>query len=195
MVEYLSFNEVASALKCSISKVRQLVVEDKSLQAKRITPNGMVLQPSGADTPFTYDLGFDCHVSDEGQITSDIYESGPTGAPALTRTLDVGWLRIERSDLDAFIKEDSYAKKQRADLADDSSAHWPWGEHNTKLLEHLEAAASEFWVKYDPQNQKDTAPKRDEVIAWLQARKVSTQMATAIATILRPDDLPSGPRK
>ena len=85
MVEYLSFDEVASALKCSISKVRQLVVEDKSLQAKRITLNGMVPQPSGADEPFIYDLDFNCHVSDEGKITSDIYESGPTGKTALRK--------------------------------------------------------------------------------------------------------------
>ena len=81
------------------------------------------------------------------------------------------------------------------DVIQNIPSRWPWGYHNTKLLGHLEDAAREFWLKYDPQNQKLTAPKRDEVINWLKARNVSNQMATAIATILRPDDLPNGPRK
>ena len=83
-----------------------------------------------------------------------------------------------------------------------STSPWPWGNHHTELLGHLEAAALEFWVNYDPQNTKATAPKNETVIAWLMARKVpsknrkvSNQMATAIATLLRPDDLPTGPRK
>ncbi|GAB3483769.1 hypothetical protein [Polaromonas eurypsychrophila] len=84
----------------------------------------------------------------------------------------------------------------------DAGNRWPWGKHHTELLGHLEAAASEFWRSYDPHNAKATAPKNDTVISWLmtrnalgQKRKVSDQMASAIATILRPDDLPTGPRK
>jgi hypothetical protein len=84
----------------------------------------------------------------------------------------------------------------------DAGNRWPWGKHHTELLGHLEAAASEFWRSYDPHNAKATAPKNNTVIAWLMARnvlgqkrKVSDQMARAIATILRPDDLPTGPRK
>jgi hypothetical protein len=72
---------------------------------------------------------------------------------------------------------------------------WPWGNHHTELLGHLEAAAHEFWTSYDPQNQKTTAPKNETVIAWLEKRKVSGAMSKAIATMLRPNDLPSGPRK
>ena len=72
---------------------------------------------------------------------------------------------------------------------------WPWGTYHTELLGHLEAAALEFWVNYDPLNAKSTAPKNETVIAWLEARKVSNQMAKTIATMLRPSDLPTGPRK
>ena len=72
---------------------------------------------------------------------------------------------------------------------------WPWGNHQTELLGHLEEAAREFWTGYDPQNAKATAPKNDTVISWLKERKVSDQMARAIATMLRADDLPTGPRK
>ena len=82
------------------------------------------------------------------------------------------------------------------------SVRWPWGSHHTELLGHLEAAALEFWRSYDPQNAKATAPKNDTVIDWLksrkehgQLRKVSDHMAQAIASILRPNDLPTGPRK
>ena len=82
------------------------------------------------------------------------------------------------------------------------AGRWPWGNHHTELLGHLEAAAREFWTGYSPENAKATAPKSETVIAWLEARnvpgqkkKVSNQMATAIASMLRPDDLPTGPRK
>ena len=77
-----------------------------------------------------------------------------------------------------------------------SSGRWPWGNHHTELLGHLEAAAREFWVNYNPDNAKGTAPKNDEVIRWLVTNhKVSDAMAKAIATMLRPDGLPTGPRK
>ncbi len=73
---------------------------------------------------------------------------------------------------------------------------WPWGSHQTKALGHLDAAAREFWTAYDPANAKSTAPKNHSVIDWLQTKhKVSNSMAKAIASMLRPDDLPTGPRK
>lgn len=71
---------------------------------------------------------------------------------------------------------------------------WPWGDHHTEYLGHLEAAAREFWVNYDPQNRKKTAPKNDAIIEWLKARKVSRSLANAMATMLRADGLPPGPR-
>ena len=74
--------------------------------------------------------------------------------------------------------------------------NWPWGKHNTELLGHLEAAAKEFWVNYDPANAKATAPKNETVIKWLVTeRKVSETVATSMATMLRPDGLKTGPRK
>lgn len=75
-------------------------------------------------------------------------------------------------------------------------SHWPWGDHHTMLLGHLAAAAREFWVNYDPNNARTTAPKNATVVDWLKTeRKTSDVMAKAIATMLRPDDLPTGPRK
>jgi hypothetical protein len=72
---------------------------------------------------------------------------------------------------------------------------WPWGNHHTVLLGHLEAAARRFWVGYDPA-ESTTANTNATVIEWLQTeRKVSGKMAEAIATMLRPDGLATGPRK
>lgn len=76
-------------------------------------------------------------------------------------------------------------------------ARWPWGNHHTDLLGHLEAAAREFWIGYDPADAKRTAPKNETVIDWLRTERnlSSTKMAEAIATMLRLDGLPPGPRK
>ncbi len=72
---------------------------------------------------------------------------------------------------------------------------WPWGAHHTELLGHLDAAARKFWTLYDP-DDPSTAPTNDMVSDWLQReRHVSKEKAKAIASILRPDGLPTGPRR
>lgn len=77
----------------------------------------------------------------------------------------------------------------------DLSSGWPWGNHHTELLGHLEAAARRFWVNYDP-TDATTAPTNKDVSEWLiTERKVSQKMAESIASILRPDGLATGPRK
>jgi hypothetical protein len=70
---------------------------------------------------------------------------------------------------------------------------WPWGNHHTELLGQLNAAASRWWVNRDP-DDNTTAPTNEEVSAWLQQRGVSKRSADALATILRADGLPTGPR-
>ena len=75
------------------------------------------------------------------------------------------------------------------------SSRWPWGTHHTEYLGHLEAAARKWWVLYDP-GDATTAPTNDIVSDWLQSeRKLSREKARAIASMLRPDGLPTGPRK
>jgi hypothetical protein len=72
---------------------------------------------------------------------------------------------------------------------------WPWGGHHTESLGHLEAAARKWWVLYDP-SDLTTAPTNDMVSDWLQSeRGISREKARAIASMLRPDGLPTGPRK
>lgn len=95
--------------------------------------------------------------------------------------------------------EANKAKKAELDTAvpatptNKPTGHWPWGDHHTELLGHLEAAALRFWVNYDPKD-KSTAPTNDQIYDWLRERGVSKNMAGAMATILRLDDLPNGPR-
>jgi len=75
------------------------------------------------------------------------------------------------------------------------SGRWPWGDHHTELLGHLEAAARRYWQNYDP-TDATTAPTNKDVAAWLVTkRKVSQKMAESIASMLRPDGLATGPRK
>jgi len=75
------------------------------------------------------------------------------------------------------------------------AGRWPWGDYETALLCHLEAAARKWWANYDP-NDPTTAPTVNEVAQWLQSEHGLTQnKAEAIATILRADDLPKGPRR
>lgn len=75
-----------------------------------------------------------------------------------------------------------------------TGAKWPWGDHETELLRHLEAAAKRFWKNYDP-TDKTTAPTNERVIKWLEERGVARRNAEVMATILRVDGLPTGPRK
>jgi hypothetical protein len=76
-----------------------------------------------------------------------------------------------------------------------SMARWPWGAHHTELLGHLDAAARRYWLNYDP-SDTGTASTNVTVSEWLQKeRKVSRTMADAIASMLRADGLPTGPRK
>ncbi len=76
------------------------------------------------------------------------------------------------------------------------TGHWPWGDHHTELLGHLEAAAKRYYcVNYEP-TDATTAPINKDVSEWLIAdRKVSQKMAESIASMLRPDGLATGPRK
>ena len=72
---------------------------------------------------------------------------------------------------------------------------WPWGTHNTKDLEHLAAAANRFWTLYDP-SDFTTAPTNKVVADWLVTnRGVARDRANYMASILRADGLPDGPRR
>jgi hypothetical protein len=75
-----------------------------------------------------------------------------------------------------------------------SNMDWPWGRHETDLLRKLAVAAQRFWSNYDP-SDPSTAPTNQQVTDWLKGQGVSERTAEIMATILRADGLPTGPRK
>jgi hypothetical protein len=108
--------------------------------------------------------------------------------------------RFSRSEIarwisDIGVKSIYQFDKSKTTASQVTTARWPWGEYETTLLGHLEAAALRYWVKYDPDDAM-TAQTNATVAEWLvEHRNVSKKMAEAIASILRPDGLPTGPRK
>jgi hypothetical protein len=57
----------------------------------------------------------------------------------------------------------------------------------------LAAAVQRWWVNFDPADNT-TAPTNRQVSEWLQERQVGKAMAEKMATMLRADQLPTGPR-
>lgn len=70
---------------------------------------------------------------------------------------------------------------------------WPWGSHSTKGLNLLAQAADRFWKNHDPRDIS-TAPKNQDVIDWLVSQGMSKRTSEVVASLLRPDELPTGPR-
>ena len=75
-----------------------------------------------------------------------------------------------------------------------SNMDWPWGRHETDLLRKLAGAAQRFWSNYDP-TDPGTAPTNQQIIDWLKGEGVAGRTSEVMATILRADGLPTGPRK
>lgn len=89
----------------------------------------------------------------------------------------------------------SGSESGKTDTVTDKAGRWPWGNHHTNLLGHLEAAAKQWWTYYDPADAT-TAPTNKVVSEWLiKERKLKKRPAEYIASMLRPDGLPTGPRK
>lgn len=59
--------------------------------------------------------------------------------------------------LTARIKE---LESELSSQAEAAKHQWPWGVHETELLRKLAAAASKFWVRYDPQDATTRTDQR-----------------------------------
>ena len=77
---------------------------------------------------------------------------------------------------------------------DTNNIQWPWGTHQTKGLVALAKAADKFWKNYDPSDHS-TAPTNEVVVAWLVENGVAERKAEVIASLLRPENVATGPRK
>lgn len=167
--QLLTFQDVAKELDCDDDTVRSLVVEERSLPAIYVTQIGY-------KEPYS-ELQL-LRIGMQGMVF-DFQDSNH----------HLGYLRVQRSSLDAFKAERS------ADFevaTPPTSARWP--AHETKKLTALRLAAVKFWSNYDP-SQPDTAPKNETVIQWLQKEHgIGATPAAEMASILRPESLRTGPR-
>lgn len=78
---------------------------------------------------------------------------------------------------------------------DKPSRRWPWGNHHTEALGHLEVAGQRWWTLFDP-TDPTTAPTNEAVADWLvKEHGVAKDRARSIASLLRADGLPHGPRR
>lgn len=109
-----------------------------------------------------------------------------------SRNKVVFWLKkVDQRSVYQFERNSSEGES----FSNGTARKWPWGGHHTEALGHLEAAARRFWVAYDPA-EPSSANTNATVSEWLQKeRKVSKTMADSIASMLRPDGLPPGPRR
>lgn len=112
-------------------------------------------------------------------------ESVRHGATSLVSSVRaVQWLRQVGVDV----------PKEWTPLQTKPSGGWPWGDYETLLLRHLDAAVRRYWVNYNP-NDPTTANTKPVVVEWLKKECGCTQnQAEAIDLILRPKDLKPGPR-
>lgn len=116
-------------------------------------------------------------------------------AKTLWHTLVRGKPWVKLPEFLAWAQEKGYTiPPDLAGIPPPRPAGWPWGSYENEKLRHLAAAAEHWWKNYDP-SDSTTAPTIDEVRDWLMARGVEKTPAANIATILRADRLPPGPRK
>lgn len=98
-----------------------------------------------------------------------------------------------------FPKSDVQHKDKQVSKIEPGNCKWPWGSHDTKLL-RLFAEVGQFWKpeseggNYDPADPT-TAPTNAQIEEWLKERGVSIKAREVMATMLRADNMPSGPRR
>ncbi|WP_420901409.1 hypothetical protein [Escherichia coli] len=61
-------------------------------------------------------------------------------------------------------------------------------EHKSEGLEFAGEAIKQFWSTYD-EDDPTTSPQKDDVIAYLQSKGASGNLAKAVDLVLRPDAL------
>lgn len=72
---------------------------------------------------------------------------------------------------------------------------WPWGAHETQMLKALAKVATKHWGNYNPADPSTATATNEMVKQELIDAGVSKRVAEAMATALRPDGLPRGPRR
>jgi hypothetical protein len=105
-----------------------------------------------------------------------------------------GWPYTELPDFEAIAQLPALDHSQSTPSPIPKTDPWPWGKHSTKSLEALAEAGQKFWSTFNP-NIPSTAPRNEDVIAWLiKSHGLGEKRAYYIASILRAENVPDGPR-
>jgi hypothetical protein len=99
--------------------------------------------------------------------------------------LDRGRVGAEIQELRRLKNDTTHLKSDQPDIS--------FGGHRTKYLVLLAAAYRRWWSRFDP-SDNTTAPTNEVVSDWLKSQGTGKVMAEKMATILRIDELPKGPR-
>lgn len=117
----------------------------------------------------------------------------------LHRTVMLTDYRKWAQELDMPLPPEFPSERAPKILTSEAINKWPWGSHETMLLRLL-AEAGQFWKpeseggNYDP-TDPTTAPTNEQIEAWLEERGVSKKSRQVMATMLRANNMPSGPRR
>ena len=105
----------------------------------------------------------------------------------------VRWTQAIGWEIPAALSDIATVRASGQDTNTGRGGKWPWGTHETESLRLLAEAARQFWTTYDPE-QPATAPLSADVRGWLMKQGASRRVAEIMAQILRPEELPTGPR-
>lgn len=218
--EVVTYKRVEPYARSSINGTRKAPFADEYLQRKElvnrafawrklsdpVAPANFLRWAQRSELSLPEDLVKAIEASGQALVDwQDLHEKTQQENTALTQALDdarsviestkrlLKDLTAERDVLIEKLNETSATSKTVQEAAS-AIARWPWGAYETKHLRSLEAAAMKWWVNVSPADNT-TAPTNAQVSKWLQEHhKTSERLADSIATILRADELPAGPR-
>lgn len=134
----------------------------------------------------------------------NIFECSPTSyehvldddLTILTRASLIGWVEREKID---FVRPPSKQLRptEYNPVTESKPRQLLNTHHRSRGIDLIKIVDEQFYSSYDPEN-KDTAPKKDEVVNYLsQEHGASKNLASAVDVVMRPDEVKSKgrPRK
>jgi hypothetical protein len=104
------------------------------------------------------------------------------------------WLQVVGFESAYCFGSSSMAQTSSIEKSSAKMTNLPWPAHDTKNLSALRAAAF-IWEKEYKKGDDTTAPTNEKISRFLQAEhRIAPTLADSMATILRADELKTGPR-
>lgn len=106
---------------------------------------------------------------------------------------DFHFLEIDASKPPTYLPVEAPVDQYNTVPSNADSMHESYLNHTSEGIELVKDVIKQFWSTYCPE-QKDTAPKKKDVIAYLTAQNVPVNLANAVDMVLRPVSLKTGGR-